>query len=177
MNFTEKTLNSKRIFDGRVINLRVDEVLLPNGKSGTREIVEHNGGVAIVAVKDDRIIMVKQYRKPFEEAIIELPAGKIEKNEDPYICAMRELQEETGFRASSLELLSTIYTTPGFSNEKLHIYLAKNIEAGITSMDEDEFMELHYYKISEILDMIKQGKIYDAKTICGILMYVQYKLV
>ena len=171
MNNIEKTINTKRVFDGKIINLRVDEVLLPNGRKSTREIVEHRGGVGIVAVVDKKIILVKQFRKPLEESILEIPAGKLEANEDPYECAIREMEEETGFVPQSLKLLTCIYTTPGFTNEKLYIYFTDDLKKGTVNMDEDEIIDIEYYELPEILHMINTGLIKDAKTICGVLMY------
>lgn len=126
MEQKEVTVNTNKIFEGKIINLRVDEVKLPNGKVTTREIVEHPGGVSIVAVNEEgKILLVKQYRKPAEESLLEIPAGKLEKGEDPLICAKRELLEETGYEASFIKHLITFYTTPGFSNEKCTCILQK----------------------------------------------------
>lgn len=176
MDYYEKTLDSRLIYSGRIINVKLDKVLLPNGKIGMREIIEHNGGVAVVAVKNDSLLMVRQFRKPIEGLVFEIPAGKIEGIEDPYKCAVRELEEETGYIGEELKLLNTIFTTPGFSNERLHIYFTNKLKYSATKRDEDEFMDSGFYKITEVLDMIKEGVIKDAKTICGILMYNQYKL-
>lgn len=174
MDYKERTVSSKKIFNGKVINLRVDEVELPDGRTGTREIVEHNGGVAVVAVKEGKIILVRQYRKPVESCLLELPAGKLEKGEDPYECGARELQEETGYIPESLKLLTSIYTTPGFSSEKLYIYLADSLREGSLNRDEDEFLDVLYYDVEEVVDMIYKGIINDAKTICGVLMYASF---
>lgn len=173
MDYQEKTISSERVYVGRVINLRVDKVMLPNGNTGFREIVEHNGGVGIVAVKEDSVLLVRQYRKPVESVLYEIPAGKLEKNEDPYDCAYRELEEETGYVPGELKLLNVIYPSPGFSGEKLYIYLALNLNMGKLNRDEDEFMDSDFYKIYKVMDMIKNGTIQDAKTIVGMLSYAQ----
>lgn len=170
MDFKETTLSQNYIHKGKIINLRVDEVQLPSGKKALREIVEHNGGVGIVAVNDKKeIILVKQFRKPFDEVLIEIPAGKLEKGEDPYNCALRELEEETGKKALELKLLNVLYTSPGFSNEKLYIYLCTKMEDGKVNPDEDENLEIMHVKYEDVINMIYNGEIKDAKTISGIL--------
>jgi len=173
MTFEEKTMKCERIYEGRIINVRVDTVELPNKKYSKREIVEHPGAVGIIPVtKDKKIILVKQFRKSVEEVLLEIPAGKIESQEDPYKCALRELEEETGFTADSVKKLSEFYTTPGFSNEVIHIYLAENLEVGSVNLDEDENIEIVKLSVEEVLDKIQIGEIKDAKTIVGILTYV-----
>jgi len=173
MTFEEKTMKCERIYEGRIINVRVDTVELPNKKYSKREIVEHPGAVGIIPVtKDKKIILVKQFRKAVEEVLLEIPAGKIESQEDPYKCALRELEEETGFTADSVKKLSEFYTTPGFSNEVIHIYLAENLEVGSANLDEDENIEIVKLSVEEVLDKIQIGEIKDAKTIIGILTYV-----
>lgn len=171
MDYSEKTVHSRNIFKGNILNLRVDEVLLPNGEMGTREIVTHNGGVGIVAVKDKKIILVRQFRKPLEKCILEIPAGKLKPEEDPADCALREMEEETGLKAQGIRHLTTLYPSPGFSSEKLYIYMAESLAPGTLNRDKDEFMDIEYVDIDEAISMIKDGRIKDAKTICGILMY------
>lgn len=171
MDYSEKTVHTRNIFEGNVLKLRVDEVLLPDGQTSTREIVTHNGGVGIVAVKDKKIILVKQFRKPLEDCTLEIPAGKLEQDENPADCALREMEEETGFKPQGLKHLVTLYPSPGFSSEKLYIYLAEGLAPGRLNRDSDEFMDIEYVDIHEALSMIKDGRIMDAKTICGILMY------
>lgn len=171
MDFKETTIERQYIHKGRVINLRIDRVKLPDGKTSTREIVEHNGGVGIVALNEKReLILVRQFRKPFEEVLIEIPAGKIEKGEEPYNCALREFEEETGNRSLELELISEIYPSPGFSDEKLYIYFCKSMEKGNVKLDEDENVDVIYVPYDEALNMINSGRIKDAKSIIGILM-------
>lgn len=168
--FKETTISSKTVFSGKVINLRVDEVETINKNIATREIVEHNGGVGIVAFDGDKILLVKQYRRPFDEAVLEIPAGKLEKGEEPLACAFRELEEETGYKTTDLDLMTVIYPTPGFCTEKLHIYFTNKLIKSKTNFDEDEYLELYRYTLDEAVNMIKNGEIKDAKTIVGILM-------
>jgi len=173
MTFEEKTMKCERIYEGRIINVRVDTVELPNKKYSKREIVEHPGAVGIVAItQDKKIILVKQFRKPVEKTLLEIPAGKLEPNEDPRNCATRELEEETGFASDNIKKLMEFYTTPGFSNEVMHIYLAENLREGNVNLDEDENIEIVKLPIEEVVDMIRNGQIKDAKTIVGVLTYV-----
>ncbi|MCC5909920.1 MAG: NUDIX hydrolase [Clostridiaceae bacterium] len=172
MVFEEKTLKSERIYEGKIINLRVDTVELPKQKYSKREIIEHAGAVGILAVtKDKKIILVKQFRKPVEEVLIEIPAGKIEPNEDTKLCALRELKEETGYSTKNIIKLMEFYTTPGFSNEVMHIYLAEDLEEGDAEPDEDEYIESIYLSINEAMEQISKGIIKDSKTIVAILAY------
>lgn len=170
--FEEKTISSERIYEGKVINLKVDEVKLPNGKTSKRELIEHAGAVAILAITPDKkIIMVEQYRKALERSIIEVPAGKIEKGEAPKMTAMRELEEEIGYTAASLELIQSFSTSPGFADEVIHLYLAVGLEkapAG-AALDEDEFVELMEVSIEEAEEMMSDNRIYDAKTAFAVL--------
>lgn len=165
----EKTIRSQTIFTGRVIQLQVDEVRLPNGKTSTREIVKHPGAVAIIAItNENKLVLVRQFRKPLEKTILELPAGKLEAGEDPKVCAWRELEEETGYKAERMEHLVSFYTSPGFADEYLHIYCAKGLTKGEIQPDQDEFVELVELTFSECLDRIASGDICDAKTVAAI---------
>jgi ADP-ribose pyrophosphatase len=171
MDFEEKTVESEYIYRGKIINLRKDIVKLYNGRTSVREIVEHKGGVGIVAVNEKgKIILVKQYRKPYDEAIIEIPAGKLELGEEPSVCASRELEEETGYVPVKLDLLTIMYPSPGFTNEKLHIYYCSEMKKGTLHPDEDENLEIMYVDFKAAVDMINNGEIKDAKTIAGILL-------
>lgn len=175
--FEEKTMKTNKIFSGKILNLRVDEVELPNGHRSTREIVEHPGAVAILPVLvDGNILMVKQYRKPVEEFLLEIPAGKLDVGEEPLECAKRELEEETGYKARNWKYMGYIYTTPGFSNEKIHLYLAEALEKTAQNTDEDEFIEVVDLPETEVLEMIRQGQIVDSKTICAFLKKILLKL-
>lgn len=165
----EKTITSQSIYEGRIIQVRVDEVELPNGKTASREIVHHNGAVAVLAVTDeDKIVLVRQYRKPMDRILLEIPAGKLEGDEDPKSCAERELVEETGFKAKNMELIASFYTSPGFSDELVHLYRGRGLTSGEATPDEDEFVEVLYLSLPEAKKYIETGEIKDAKTIMAI---------
>ncbi len=169
--FEEKTVSTERIFEGRVINLRKDIVTVIGGRTAEREIIEHNGGVTIVGVtKEGKIPLVKQYRKPAEKVILELPAGKLEKGEDPLEGAKREFQEETGYIAEKIRPLTSFYCAIGYSNEVIHVYLAENLTKAATNFDEDEAIENVEYTVEELKAMVMDGTINDGKTIVGIMM-------
>ena len=124
----EKTLSTQQIFNGKVISLQVDEVELPNGKKAKRELIKHPGAVAIIAITDEnKLVLVEQYRKALQRTIVEIPAGKLEKGEEPLECAKRELEEETGYECKSIELVTSFYTSPGFADEIVHVYLATGL--------------------------------------------------
>lgn len=177
MNFEEKTLNSKEIFSGRIIKVRLDKVSLPDGRQSSREVVEHAEAVAIIAVDEEKnVLLVRQYRKPVEELLLEIPAGIMEKGEEPLFTAQRELAEETGFRAEKWKKIASFYTTPGFSNEKIHLYMASDLKAGETNLDEDEFIEIVKMPIEDAYNSIFQGQIVDAKSIIGIQYALQLEL-
>jgi ADP-ribose pyrophosphatase len=167
----EKTLESKTVYKGRIINLRLDSVVLENGNTALREVVEHPGAVGIVALKDNGdIVMVKQYRKAADQMLLELPAGKLEQGEDPADCAARELTEETGYVAANLRYLVSFYTSPGFSNEVMHMFLATGLSQGENDPDDDEMVETVEISRDRAVDMILKGEIKDGKTIAGILL-------
>lgn len=169
MNYTEKTLNSKYVYNSKIIDVRYDDIEIATGQKSTRIVVEHSGGVVIVAQKtEDIILMVEQYRYPIKQTVLELPAGKLEKGEEPFLAGQRELEEETGYIAHNWKSLGYINTTPGFCNEKLFLYLAKDLEFVGACPDEGEIIQCKEYKISEIFDKIKSGEINDSKTICAL---------
>lgn len=173
MTIEEKTMRCERVYEGRIINVRVDTVELPDKKYSKREIVEHPGAVGIIPITPSKeIILVKQFRKPVEKVLLEIPAGKIEPEEDPYICAVRELEEETGFKTDNIKQILKFYTTPGFSNEIIYIFLAEDLKEGISNPDEDENIEFIKLSLDEALNKIKTGEIEDAKSIVGILSYL-----
>ncbi|MCM3724480.1 NUDIX hydrolase [Neobacillus cucumis] len=174
-NLTEKTIKSEEIFSGKIISLHLQDVELPNGKHSKREIIKHPGAVAVIAVTDEnKVVMVEQYRKALERTIVEIPAGKLEKGEEPEICARRELEEETGYECSSLELLTSFYTSPGFADEIVHVYVAKGLtkKEDAAGLDEDEFVNLEELTLEEALKYVKEQKIFDAKTIFAV-QYLQ----
>ncbi|MER1999052.1 MAG: NUDIX hydrolase [Lysinibacillus sp.] len=165
--FEEKTIQSEVIFTGKVISLQVDDVSLPNGKMGKREIVKHPGAVAIIALTDDhKLVVVEQYRKALERSIVEIPAGKLEPGEAPEITARRELEEETGYGCEELQLLQSFYTSPGFADEIIHIFIARGLYVieDRAALDEDEFVELMEITLEEAQQFVREQKILDAKT-------------
>lgn len=168
MNY--KILKSQILYKGKVFDHQVDEIEYESGNKGIREIAVHPGGAVVVPVKDDgKIILVKQFRYPLQKTLIELPAGKLDKDEDPLFCATRELEEETGYKASEIKKLGQIYTAPGYCTEVLHIYYAKGLKPGNHNREEGEQgMEILELSLNEIEKMINQGEITDAKTIVGI---------
>lgn len=169
MVFEEKTMKSDKLYEGKLLNLRVDTVELPNKKYSKREVVEHPGGVAVIPITEDNcIVLVKQYRKAVERFLLEIPAGKLELNEEPRQTAQRELKEETGFEARKLEYLLEFYTSPGFSNEKIYLFLASDLIEGETNPDAGEFVEVEKYSINDLIKMVERGEIIDSKTIIGI---------
>lgn len=168
----EKTVNSKMLYRGKIVNLRLDSVVLENGKTALREVVEHPGAVGIVALKDNgNIVMVRQYRKAVEQVLLELPAGKLKKGEDPKDCAGRELVEETGYIAAELRFLMSFYTSPGFSDEIMHMFLATGLRRGEKNPDEDEMVETVEVEPDKALDMVLRGEIKDVKTVAGVLLF------
>ncbi|MBO8160701.1 MAG: NUDIX hydrolase [Thermosipho sp. (in: Bacteria)] len=166
----EKTIKTEEIFKGILLHVKKDEVLLSNGKMSTREYVLHPGAVAVVPItEDDKVVLVKQYRYPIKQVLLEIPAGKFDfPGEDPLECAKRELKEETGYTAKKFIYMGYIHTTPGFSNEVIHIYLARELESGKMSPDEDEILEIEFKDLDEAVKECLDGKITDAKTIAGI---------
>ncbi|KKX56891.1 NUDIX hydrolase [Brevibacillus borstelensis] len=168
----EKTISSQTIYEGKVITLKVDEVLLPNGHTAKREIVTHQGAVAVMALTDEgKLVAVRQFRKPLEQVIVELPAGKLEPGEEPLACAKRELQEETGYQAKDYTLLSSFFTSPGFANEILHLYLATGLTKGESQPDEDEFVEVLELTLEEAHELHRLGEIRDAKTVAALFAW------
>ncbi len=172
----EKTLHSETIYEGRIIDVRVEDVELPNGKKSKRELIDHPGAVAVIAVTpDNKVLAVRQYRKALQKAIVEIPAGKLEPGEKPEVTAVRELEEETGYTCESLEKVISFYTSPGFANELVHLYVAKGLKKnGELSADEDEFLDLLHLSIDEMDEMLESQEIHDAKTAYA-LMYLKMK--
>ncbi|WP_280768314.1 NUDIX hydrolase [Salipaludibacillus daqingensis] len=165
----ETTIRTKSIFKGKIIDLEVQDVQLPNGEESKREIIHHPGAVAVISFTNEgKLILVKQYRKALEKAIAEIPAGKLESGEDPLECAKRELEEETGVKAKNWSKLHSFYTSPGFANEIVYVYLAEDLHTGNVNMDEDEFVERVDVTLEEANQMILSEEIHDAKTIYAI---------
>ncbi|MBR3714452.1 MAG: NUDIX hydrolase [Clostridia bacterium] len=170
MELTEKTLHSETIFEGKVITVKKLSVRLPDGKEGYREIVEHNGGVCIAPLtEDNKLIFVRQFRAPYQEETLEIPAGKLEKGEDHSEAWKRELKEETGCTARKYEYLGITYPTPGYCGEKLYLYLAKELTKSSQDLDDDEFLNVEEIEIEKALEMVMSGEIKDSKTQIAVL--------
>ena len=168
-----KVKKSEILFRGKVFDLQVDEIEYDSGNKGIREVAVHPGGAVVVPLKDDgKIIMVNQFRYPLQKFLLEMPAGKLDKNEDPFVCAVRELEEETGYKAKKIIKLGSICTTPGFCTEVLHIYLATNLIPGNHNREEGEHgMEVFEFTLDEIDSKILSGEIVDSKSICGVQLF------
>lgn len=170
MNFEEKTLSSECVYDGKIMKVCRDDVEIATGKKSFREIVHHSGGVVIAALKDENTILaVKQFRYPLKQTIVELPAGKLEIGENPDLAAARELEEETGYKAKNWKALGYIYTSPGYSDEKLHLYLATDLEFVGEHPDDGEILKVYEFSLDKFIVDVKSGKISDAKTVCTIM--------
>ncbi len=167
---SEEVVGKKRLFTGRVFAAEIMDVKLQDGRMSKREIVRHNGGAAIVPLdKDLNVYVVRQFRAPFQQVLVEAPAGKLEVNEDPRDCAIRELKEETGFTADHVEDLGCIFTSPGYSTEALYLYLATGLHEGDSKPDEGEFLNVEKIPLKELLEQIDEGRIRDAKTVIAVL--------
>ena len=169
MEFEEKTIDTSVLYSGRILDLKKDKVLLPNGKESVREIIDHCGGSAVICERDGKILMVRQFRYAYKENVWEIPAGKVNRGEDPVNTAFRELQEEGGIKAEKMELLFTVYPSPGYTNEILRIYRATGLSACQGKLDEDEFLTAEWVEKSRLKDMMNKGKIKDAKTLIALL--------
>lgn len=176
MNF--KVTKTDKIFEGHVFDIKVDQIEYDSGNKGVREVIMHNGGAVVLPItKEGKVVFVKQYRYPFDEFMYELPAGKLEKNEDPEKCATRELTEETGYTSDKVSYLGKIYTSPGFCDEILYIYLAEDLIPGEHNREEGEDgMEMFELTMDEVDKMIADGKIVDGKSISGLYYYKNNKL-
>ena len=166
----EKTLSSKEIFDGKVIRVCHDNVLLENGETALREVVYHNGGVCVLPLTDSgEVIFVKQFRYPYKEEVLELPAGKLNRGEDPFESAVRELKEETGAEAKKYTPLGRLYPSPGYCGEIITMYLAEDLSFGEQSLDDDEFLDTVKIPFEKAVEMVLAGEIPDAKTQTALL--------
>ncbi len=169
-------ISSRQIYDGRIVNLNVDTVRFPDGSTGELEMIRHSGAAAVLPLLDEgdgeepQVVLIRQYRYATDGYIYEVPAGRPDApGEEWELCARRELEEETGLRAGRLQRLTTIYTTPGFTDERIHLFLATELTEGAQSRDQDEFMEVVRMPLSEALALIRDGEIVDAKSICTLL--------
>lgn len=170
-DFTEKQVSTQVIFNGKIIDVFRDEILLPDGRPASREYIKHVGAVCVVAVTDDnKVIVERQYRYPMAETLLEIPAGRLNsKDEDPALAALRELKEETGAEAKELTYLGVFYPTPAYSDEVIHMFMAKGLSFGDTKFDDDEFLSSELVPIKEVLDAICNGVVPDGKTQAAIL--------
>ena len=164
----ERTLHSEQIFTGKVISLQLETVELRDGKQATREIIRHPGAAAVIAIIDNKLLLVEQYRKPMDKIQLEIPAGKLDPNESPETAAIRELEEETGYKARSIELLEKFYTSPGFADELLYVYFTNDVEQGSMNLDEDEEIIVKLVTLEEAEAYMAEGLISDVKTIFAV---------
>ena len=171
MNFNEKTLKENYVYKGKILSVRRDEVMLVNGNAAEREIIEHSGGSCVLCERDGKILLVKQHRYAYHEDLWEIPAGKLNPGEDPMETARRELEEEGGIYAENLELLWTVYPTPGYSAEIIRIYRASGLKEVPMHLDPDEFLTGEWMEISKIKQMMQSGEIKDGKTLIALLTY------
>lgn len=170
--FEEKTIQTEQLYNGKVVQLQVDDVTLPNGETAKRELIKHPGAVGIIPItSDQKIVMVEQYRKPLEKSLVEIPAGKLEAGEKPEITAVRELEEETGYTTDKLELVTSFYTSPGFADELMYIYRTDQLESLPEKVagDDDEFVEIVELTLEEAKQYVNEQRIHDAKTNYAIL--------
>ena len=170
MDLTERKLSRVDKFAGRIVTVHVDTVALPGGGTSTREVVDHPGGVAVLALDgENNVLAVTQYRYPFGRTLLEIPAGKLEYGEDPREAALRELREETGATPGEFRSLGELYPSPGYCGEIIHMYLAMDLTFGESSLDEDEFLNVERIPFEELVEQVLQGEIRDAKTIAAVL--------
>jgi ADP-ribose pyrophosphatase len=179
---SDAQLSSRRVYAGRVVNVDIDVVRFPNGSTGELEMVRHPGASAVVPFltdpggDDPRLLLIKQYRYAADDFIYEIPAGKLDRDEDPLVCARRELQEETGCSAERMEHMYTFFTTPGFTDERIHAYLASGLTRGDVAHEKDEFMSLETVTLSRALELIRTGELKDAKSALAILYAAGFRL-
>jgi len=174
-------VKSSRVYTGKIVSLDVDSVRFPDGSIGKLEMIRHSGASAIVPFlsdpqgEDPQVLMIRQYRYAADGYLYEIPAGRLDKGENPRDCAARELKEETGCTAEHFDHLLTIYTTPGFTDEKIHLFMATGLVAGETKHEVDEFLDLHPMRLSRALEMVEAGEIQDAKTVIGLLFAAGFR--
>ena len=172
MDLRGKTVKINYVYRGKIVNLRCDDASLPDGRPCRREMIEHPGGACVLSVHEGKIALVRQFRYVYQEELLEIPAGKLEKGEDPMLAAKRELEEETGLVAERLKPLFTLYPTPGYTNEKIYIYEAEGVKKGSQHLDEGEFLNVVFLPVEEAARMIENGEIRDAKTIVAVQHYL-----
>lgn len=170
LELKEETVSQKTVYEGIIVNVRQDKARLTDGRVTGREVIEHPGGVAIFAIdEEDRVIMVRQFRYPVGEVVLELPAGKLEKGEDPRDSGLRELEEETGLRPGTFQSMGCSFSSPGILEERIHLFFAKDLVQGPSHPDDGEFLEIVRVPYPELMDMVRRGEIHDSKTLAGIL--------
>jgi ADP-ribose pyrophosphatase len=174
-------IESRRVYTGKIISVDVDTVRFPDGSTGELEMIRHPGASAIVPFlsdprgEDPQVLMIRQYRYAADGYLYEIPAGRLDQGENPRDCAVRELKEETGCTAEHFDHLLTMYTTPGFTDEKIHLFMATGLVAGETKHEVDEFLDLHPMRLSRALEMVEAGEIQDAKTVIGLLFAAGFR--
>lgn len=171
MDYVEKTVKKNYVYEGKILTVRKDDALLPDGRPCVREIIEHSGGACVLYVENRKVLLVRQYRYAYGESIYEIPAGKLEKGEDPMLAAGRELEEEAGIRAKHLEFLYVNYPTPGYTDEKIYIYRAYDGEKVASHLDDGEFLDVEWIELDQVKEMLKKGEIKDGKTIIALQHY------
>ncbi len=172
----EEILSTRVVYEGRILKLRVDTVRTADGRESTREIVEHDACIAVIAVDaDDNILLVRQYRRALDRELLEIPAGGIDEGEDPGAAVVREMREETGLRPQKVERLGGFYSTPGFCDEYLHLYLVEDMTPDPLSAEDTPGIEVVRVPVTQVLEIVNSGKIEDAKTIAGLLFYLEYR--
>lgn len=175
MKNIETKLNSKVVYDGKIMRVELDEVQLPDGRTSKREVVRHSGGAAALFVKEGKIALVRQFRYAYGKEMYEIPAGKLNPQEDPRTAAMRELEEETGYRADGCQHLLDIYPSPGYTDEIISIYFVKSARFVGQHLDDGEFLNCSFVDIQEVSDMMEKGQINDAKTVAAVYKYLLFK--
>jgi nudix-type nucleoside diphosphatase (YffH/AdpP family) len=170
----ERCTKSENVYRGRILNLRVDEVDLGDGRSTVREVVEHRGAAAIVPMLQDKVVLVRQFRYAAGSELLEIPAGTLERGEHPEACASRELEEETGYKCNEMQKILECFMAPGYSSEMIHFYLARNLELSKMKTEEDERIRTDVIPISAAIEKIRKGEIHDAKTVCGLYRALEF---
>ncbi len=175
MEHSEKFLNEKVIYEGKVINLKLVDTELEDGNTALREIVEHPGGVCVISIDENRdVLMVRQYRVPFSEMLLEVPAGKLDRGEEIEAAAGREFTEETGYIAKKLTYMGEFYPSVGFLDEKIRVFIGENLEKATQNLDEDEFLDVEKHNIDKLYEMVLKNEIKDAKTVIAIMLLKNY---
>ncbi|MCL2580196.1 MAG: NUDIX hydrolase [Oscillospiraceae bacterium] len=171
MNKSCETISREVVFSGKILDVYLDQIRLENGRPAEREVIEHGGGVVALALVDGEVLLVRQYRHPAGQSLLELPAGKLEKGENPAVCAARELEEETGYKPESVRELGRFYATPGYSSEIFYLYAAENLTRTRQNLDTDEILEIERLRLDDAIAACADGRIKDAKTALALLLY------